>query len=113
MIVDAQVQVWAAHTSERPWLEDGFGREHSPVPIMTGALLTQMDETGIDCAILVPPSREGDYNALAIKAATDDTDRFAIMGRFDLGDSPNASCLPNWKPQTSMLGIRAGFLMPH
>ena len=94
MIVDAQVQVWAAHTSERPWLEDGFGREHSPVPIMTGALLTQMDETGINRTVLVPPSWEGDYNDLAIKAATDYPDHFAIMGRFDLGDPTNASRLP-------------------
>lgn len=113
MIVDAQVHVWAAHTPERPWPEDGFGREHGPVPMTPDALLTQMDKTGIDRVILVPPSWEGDYNDLAIQAATEHPDRFAIMGRFDLGDRTHASRLPNWKAQTGMLGIRASFLMPH
>ena len=56
MIVDAQVYVWAAYTPERPWPEDGLGREHGLVPMMSDALLTQMDETGINCAGLVPPS---------------------------------------------------------
>jgi L-fuconolactonase len=94
MIVDAQVYVWAAYTPERPWPEDGLGREHGLVPMMSDALLTQMDETGINRTVLVPPSGEGDYNDLAIKAATDDPDHFAIMGRFDLGYPTNASRLP-------------------
>ncbi|MBL4721407.1 MAG: amidohydrolase [Alphaproteobacteria bacterium] len=61
----------------------------------------------------MPPSWEGDYNDLAIRAATDHPDRFAIMGRFDLGDSSNAALLPKWTQQTGMLGIRVSFLMPH
>ncbi|MBT5111164.1 MAG: amidohydrolase [Rhodospirillaceae bacterium] len=113
LIVDAQVHVWAAHTPERPWPDDGFGREHSSPPLTPSVLLTRMDEIGIDRAILVPPSWEGDYNDLAIRAATDHPDRFAIMGRFDLGDSTNAARLPDWKTQTGMLGIRVSFLMPH
>ena len=79
MIVDAQVYVWAAYTLERPWPEDGLGREHGLIPMMSDALLTQMDETGINCGVIVPPSWEGDYDDLAIKAATDDPDHFAIM----------------------------------
>ena len=94
MIVDAQMHVWAAHTPERPWPEDGFGWEHVLVPMMYDALLTQMDETGINRAVLVPPSWEGDYNDLAVKAATDDPGHFAITGRLDLGDPTNASRLP-------------------
>ena len=47
MIVDAQVYVWATYTPERPWPEDGLGREHGLVPMMSDALLTQMDEQGL------------------------------------------------------------------
>jgi L-fuconolactonase len=113
LIVDSQVHVWAAHTEDRPWPADGPGREHRPIPLGPEALISEMDDAGVDRAILVPPSWEGDYNDLAIRAATDYPDRFAIMGRFDLGDSSNAALLPKWKNQTGMLGIRVSFLMPH
>jgi L-fuconolactonase len=109
MIFDAQIHVWAGHTRERYWPEDGFGRKHGLVPMMFDVLLTQMDETGINRAVLVPPSWEGDYNDLAIKAAADDPGHFTIMGRFYFVDSMNASRLPNWKSQTSILGIWASF----
>lgn len=118
LIVDAQVHIWAAHTPERPWPEDGFAREHRHVPLTASGpltatrLLAEMDGAGVDRAVLVPPSWEGDRNDLALQAAREHPGRFAIMGRVDLGDPANARLLPDWKRQPGMLGIRASFLTP-
>lgn len=112
LIVDAQVHIWAAHTPDRPWPDDGHARAHRPVPLGADELVGEMDRAGVDRAVLVPPSWEGDYNDLAIQAASDRPQRFAIMGRFDLGNPANVSRLPDWKTQTGMLGIRTSFLMP-
>ena len=41
-----------------------------------------MDRAGVDCAVLVPPSIEGDRNDYALEAAQKYPGRFAVMGRF-------------------------------
>lgn len=108
-IVDAQVHVWAAHTATRPWPVDGFGREHGPDPLTAEKLLAEMDKAGVERAVLVPPSWEGDRNDLAIRAAAEHPERFAVMGRIDLADPANAALLPAWKQQSGMLGLRLTF----
>jgi L-fuconolactonase len=110
LIVDAQVHIWAAHTPERPWPEYGFGKEHRPVPLSAKQLVADMDEAGVNRTVLVPPSWEGEYNDLAIAAAQDYPGRFAIMGRFEIGDRANEARMAGWKSQPGMLGIRVTFL---
>lgn len=110
LIVDAQVHIWGAHTAERPWPEYGFGKEHRPVPLSAEQLVADMDAAGVDRAVLVPPSWEGEYNDLAIAAAQDHPGRFATMGRFDIGDRANEARMADWKKQPGMLGIRLTFL---
>ena len=112
LIVDAQVHVWGAHTPDRPWPADGFGREHTPEPLTADRLIAAMDEAGVGRAVLVPPSWEGDRNDLAFQAVADHPGRFAIMGRIDVGDPGNAARLPDWTSQPGMLGARVTFLMP-
>jgi L-fuconolactonase len=68
-----------------------------------------MDEGGIDRAIIVPPSWEGDRNDLATAAAAKYPDRFAVMGRLD-PDAPGArERIPGWRNQPGMLGLRFSF----
>lgn len=110
LIVDAQVHIWGAHSAARPWPEHGFGREHRPVPLSAQQLVADMDEAGVDRAVLVPPSWEGEYNDLAIAAAQDYPGRFAAMGRFEIGDRSNEARMADWKQQPGMLGIRLTFL---
>jgi predicted TIM-barrel fold metal-dependent hydrolase len=111
-IVDAQVHIWAAHTPQRPWPEFGFGKEHRSEPLSAAALLVEMDDAGVDRAVLVPPSWEGDRNEVAMAAAAAHPARFAVMGRFDISQPTNAMRLADWTVPTGMLGIRVSFLRP-
>jgi len=68
-----------------------------------------MDEAGVDRAILVPPSLEGDRNDLCLQAAQRHPDRFAVMGRLPL-DHPSAPArLKEMKTQRGILGVRLTF----
>ena len=56
-IVDAQVHTWAAETPERPWPKRAAPHR---APLGKEELLAEMDKAGVDAAVLVPPSWEGD-----------------------------------------------------
>jgi L-fuconolactonase len=106
MIVDAQVHVWAANTPERPWPARA---EPHRAPLGKDELLSEMAKAGVDRAVLVPPSWEGDRNDLALEAAQAHPDHYAVMGRFD-PDAPGArDQMAGWKKQKGMLGMRFTF----
>ncbi|MCW5745511.1 MAG: amidohydrolase [Alphaproteobacteria bacterium] len=106
LIVDAQVHVWAASTPERPW--PARSAPHR-APLGKDELLREMDKAGVDRAVLVPPSWEGDRNDLAIAAAEAHPDRFAVMGRFDPDAAGARDQLAGWRRQPGMLGMRLTF----
>ncbi|HZZ92923.1 MAG TPA: amidohydrolase family protein [Usitatibacter sp.] len=108
--VDSQVHIWGANTPARPWPARAHAQRDTPV---TGEeVLGWMDEAGVDRAILVPPSWEGDRNDLALAVARDHPDRFAVMGRLD-PDAPGArDQLARWRAQPGMLGLRFTFHTP-
>jgi len=108
IVVDTQVHIWAPHTPERPWVL-GPERAHLPIPLDAEAVIGLMDEAGVDRAILVPPSLEGDRNDLALKAARDYPHRFAVMGRLKLDDPAAPERLKEMKSQPGMLGARLTF----
>jgi predicted TIM-barrel fold metal-dependent hydrolase len=108
-IIDSQVHIWAADTPERPWAPNMEGRAHLAEPLSAERLLAMMDEAGVDAAILVPPSLEGDRNDLALAAAAKFPERFAVMGRLDFTKAQARAALPTWREQTGMLGIRLTF----
>jgi predicted TIM-barrel fold metal-dependent hydrolase len=102
------VHIWAPNTPERPWVL-GPERAHLPVPLDAKTVIGMMDEAGVDRAILVPPSLDGDRNDLCLKAASDYPDRFAVMGRLQL-DHPKASArLEAMKGEPGLLGVRLTF----
>jgi predicted TIM-barrel fold metal-dependent hydrolase len=106
-VVDAQVHIWGANTTARPW--PARGEPHRVLPLGKEELLAEMDKAGVDGVVIVPPSWEGDRNDLAIDAAISNPDRFCIMGRFD-PDAPGArDALAGWKKQIGMLGVRLTF----
>jgi L-fuconolactonase len=110
-IIDSQVHIWAANAPERPWAPGMENRAHLPEPLGAERLLAWMDEAGVDAAVLVPPSLEGDRNDLALEAAQKFPTRFAVMGRIAL-DRPNREALHIWKSQPGMLGVRLTFHRP-
>jgi predicted TIM-barrel fold metal-dependent hydrolase len=110
MIVDAQVHVWKANTPERPWLPGRVAQLAEPFTIEK--LVPMMDEAGVDRAVIVPPSWEGDRNDYALEAVRRFPGRFAVMGRIPLTDPQSAALLPDWKKQPGMVGIRVTFHPP-
>lgn len=103
-IVDAQVHLWNAGTPS-PW--------HRQIPAYTKEdLLREIDEAGVDRAIIVPPMWMGDSNDLALEAARQHPDRLAVLGRLNLDDPESLSRLDNWTQQDGMLGLRFTFSTP-
>jgi predicted TIM-barrel fold metal-dependent hydrolase len=111
LIVDSQVHVWELPRADRPWPPGGLERAHRPTALMPDDLLKEMDEAGVDRAVLVPPSWEGDYNDLSLDAARRYPDRFGVMARVSLRDS-NAAELAELGKTPGMLGLRLTFHTP-
>jgi L-fuconolactonase len=109
-IVDSQVHVWGANTPERPW--PARAHAHRDPPWGADEVLREMDRAGVERTVIVPPSWEGDRNDLALAAAREHPDRFAVMGRFD-PDAPGArGALERWRESPGMLGLRFSFHTP-
>jgi len=112
-IVDSQVHIWGANTPERPWPPGREREAQKPYPIGKETLLFEMDLAGVSRMVLVPPSWEGDRNDLALEAARQHPDRFAVMGRLAIQDPASRALLAGWKKQPGMLGMRFTFHNEH
>jgi L-fuconolactonase len=108
-ITDSQVHIWGADSPARPWPAGGAARAHRPVPLEVGELIAAMDGAGVDRAVIVPPSWEGDRNDLALAAAASYPLRLGVMGRIDLAN-PSGEDFSTWREQRGMLGVRLTFL---
>lgn len=104
-ITDAQIHIWGAETPERPWPEI-HGTPHQPHPVSAADVIVELDAAGVDRAVLVPPSWEGDRNDLVLRAVEEFPNRFGIMGRVNL-ETPDVAALESWLSTPGMLGIRA------
>jgi predicted TIM-barrel fold metal-dependent hydrolase len=104
MIVDAQVHLWKAPTSDWPFVP-GLTPQ-LPEPMTIERLLPLMDEAGVDRVAIVPPSWIGERNDYALEAVHRYPDRFRVMGRFPIQNPQAGARLPAWKKQFGMLGIR-------
>ncbi len=83
LIVDAQVHLWAGHVPANPG--------HRQIPDFQAAdLLKEMDEGGINAAIIHPPSWDPDSDSLALDAAQAHPNRLSILGKIPL-DKPKVS----------------------
>src|ERR1700704_2682086 len=84
-------------------------RAHLPVPLGHEELLVLMDRAGVDCAILIPPSLDGERNDLCLAPAQQPPGRFALVGRLFLGHPSAPARLAEMKRQRGMLGVRLTF----
>jgi predicted TIM-barrel fold metal-dependent hydrolase len=113
LIADSQVHLWGADTPDRPWPPGRAAEAQKPYPISKETLLFQMDLAGVRRIVIVPPSWEGDRNDLALEAARAHPDRFAVMGRLNLGDPKSRDLVADWRKQPGMLGMRFTFHNEH
>lgn len=104
IVIDAQVHVWAADSPEHPWPVE-HGQPQRAEPLGPEELLDRMDDAGVDRAILVPPTWQGDTNWYSLEAARRWPDRFAVMGRFDIAAPPRPDVIASWRG-AGMLGLR-------
>ena len=82
LIVDAQIHIWKNHKPTNA--------NHRQVTDFTAAdVLKEMDEGGVNAALIHPPGWDPDSNALAVEAARQHPNRLAILGNFPL-DRPES-----------------------
>jgi predicted TIM-barrel fold metal-dependent hydrolase len=107
LIVDAQVHIWSGGKPMNP--------SHRQVPAFSkDELLKEMDEAGVDAAVIHPPtSWDPNSNELAVEAARQHPDRLAILGNFPLDRPESRALIDGWKRRPGMLGLRFTFLQPH
>jgi predicted TIM-barrel fold metal-dependent hydrolase len=104
-IIDAQVHIWSQTVIPTSGL-------HRKLEKFTAEdVLKEMDEAGVDAALIHPPlGWDPDSNAVAIEAARKYPDRFAILGNFPLQDPANRKLIQGWRKQPGMVGLRWALL---
>jgi predicted TIM-barrel fold metal-dependent hydrolase len=67
-ITDSGLHIWRAEAPDRPWQP---GRTaHLPTPMSYEDLSGRMKEAGVDRAILIPPSWEGERADYSLEAVS-------------------------------------------
>ena len=110
VIIDSGLHIWRAPSPDNPWMP---GRTaHLPEPISYENLRQRMQQAGVDRAILIPPSWEGDRSDYSLEAAAKYPNRFAVMGRIPIDKPEGRAMIETWKDQPGMLGVRLTFHHP-
>jgi predicted TIM-barrel fold metal-dependent hydrolase len=104
VITDSGLHIWRAEAPDRPWQP---GRTaHLDTPIGYDDLSARMAEAGVNRAILIPPSWEGERVDYCLEAVARCPGRFAVMGRLPINRPEARAMLETWKDQPGMLGVR-------
>ena len=105
-IVDAQIHIWTGHKPTNV--------NHRQVENFTAAdVLKEMDEGGVNAAVIHPPGWDPNSNALAVEAAKAHPNRLAILGNFPLDKPESRTAIDRIKGQPGMLALRFALLQPH
>ena len=106
LIVDAQVHIWGANLPTN--------RAHRQITSFTrDDLLKEMDEAGVDAAVIHPPAWDPNSGRLAEEAARQHPNRLSILGNFPLDRPESRALVDGWKQRPGMLGLRFTFQQPH
>ena len=106
-IVDAQVHIW------RQTVSPPTGKHRKVSLVSAEQMLNEMDEAGVDAALIHPPlSWDPSSQEMALEAARKYPKRFAVMGQFDPKNPVNKALIPTWRKQPGMMGLRWALLQP-
>jgi predicted TIM-barrel fold metal-dependent hydrolase len=98
-IVDAQIHLWGTGLPSN--------LSHRQVTHFTAEeAIVQMDESGVDAAVIHPPSWDPHATEMAFEAVRDYPGRFAIMGSLPLEHPGSRTRIAGWRDQPNMLGLR-------
>src|ERR1051325_857513 len=97
IIVDGQIHLWEKGTPSA---------HHRQKPYSAEQAIADMDEAGVDRALVHPVLWDPDSNELAQAAVRKYPDRFAIMGWFYLDDPQGREIVTHWKERPGMVGLR-------
>ena len=106
LIVDAQVHIWASHVPT-------VSTHRQVATFSKDDLLKEMDEAGVDAAVIHPPGWDPGSNELAVEAARPHPGRLAVLGHFPLDRPASRALVDGWKRRPGMLGLRFALLHPH
>ncbi len=105
LIVDSQIHIWKNNKPGNPG--------HRQITDFTADdVLKEMDEAGVDAALIHPPGWDPDSNELAVEAARLHPQRFAILGNFPLDKPESRALVDGWKSRPGMLGLRYALNQP-
>jgi predicted TIM-barrel fold metal-dependent hydrolase len=106
LIVDAQIHIWKGHKPTNV--------NHRQVADFTADdVLKEMDEGGVDAAVIHPPGWDPDSNALAVEAAKQHPNRLSILANFPLDRPESRTAIDGLKGKPGILGLRFALLQPH
>ncbi len=116
-IVDSQVHIWKEETPDRPWIAGARERMklngHRLEPFTYQECIELMDQAGVNRALILPPSWEGDRVDYAIEACEKYPQRFGIMARVPQNQPAEAKAmLKDWKGVPGIKGTRLTFHRP-
>ena len=104
LIIDAQVHIWG---SGQP------SAQHRQTSVYTAQeLIQEMDQAGVNGAVLHPPSWDAASNQMAIDAVVQNPGKFCTLGWFPLNDPSQRKRIETWKQQPGMLGLRWSLTRP-
>jgi L-fuconolactonase len=107
-IVDSQVHLWPPASIDRPWPPNTLHYAHG-VSCESDAMLAMMAEAGVDHAVLVPPSWEGDRNDYCSSAARSHPQRFHVAGRVPIGKPMRAEEFERFYADAGLDAVRLTF----
>ncbi|HYD06511.1 MAG TPA: amidohydrolase family protein, partial [Reyranella sp.] len=106
-IIDAQVHIW------RQTISPPTGKHRKVSQVTAEEMLKEMDEAGVDAALIHPPmSWDPTSQDMALEAVRKYPDRYAVMGQFDPKDPANKALIATWRKQPGMMGLRWALLQP-
>ena len=83
MIVDSQIHIWGSNLPTNP--------AHRQITSFTAEdVLKEMDEAGVDAAVIYPPGWDPGADTMALEAAAQHPGRLSILGKFPWTTPPAA-----------------------